>query len=243
MASPALRPRGIGEILDLGFQLYRQRWVSMVTATLVLVLPVLLVEALGPLGFVPMAELIANLFFMAAGAAGVVIASGAYMGQDVGAGQAIAQVGRRFLSVWCATVFQSVLILLGLVLLVIPGILAMAYTFAMQQAVMIEGCSADESFARSSELARGHLKPILLTSVLSILITFLVATGIDQVVMRVVPSIRMQFVAMNVVMAALNPVVAAIGTVLYYDLRIRKEAFDVAVATERLEAAAPVPAF
>jgi len=54
--------------------------------------------------------------------------------------------------------------------------------------------------------------------------------------MQVVPDIRMQTVLFNLVLVAVNPIVASIGTVLYYDLRIRKEAFDVAVATDRLQA-------
>jgi hypothetical protein len=239
MASHALRPRGVGEILDLGFQLYRRHWLPMVTATLVVLLPILVLEAVGPMMMLPILELLARVFFMAASAAVVVIASGAYLGREVSAGHAIRQVGRRFLSVLGAAVFQSLLILLGLLLLIVPGIIAMAYTFAMQQAVMIEGCSTDDAFQRSRELARGHLRPVLLTSVLAIVITLLAGMGIDEVMRWLIPPGRMYPVLVNLSLVALNPLVASITTVLYYDLRIRKEAFDVAVATERLE---PVPA-
>jgi hypothetical protein len=237
MASLALRPRGVGEILDAGFQLYRQRWLPMVAATLIVLLPILLLEAVGPLMWLPILELLARVFFMAASAAVVVIASGAYLGREVSAGQAVAQAGRRFLSVLGSAVFQSILITLGLFLLVVPGIIAMAYTFAMQQAVMIEGCSTDDAFQRSRELARGHLRPVLLTSVLAIVITLLAGMGIDEVLNRLVPPGRMYPVLVNLSLVVLNPLVASITTVLYYDLRIRKEAFDVVVATERLETA------
>jgi hypothetical protein len=163
----------------------------------------------------------------------------------VSAGHAIRQVGRRFLSVLGAAVFQSLLILLGLLLLIVPGIIAMAYTFAMQQAVMIEGCSTDDAFQRSRELARGHLRPVLLTSVLAIVITLLAGMGIDEVMRWLIPPGRMYPVLVNLSLVALNPLVASITTVLYYDLRIRKEAFDVAMATERLGDMPnePVPAY
>lgn len=242
MASLALRPRGIGEILDLGFQLYRQRWLPMVAATLIVLLPILVLEAVGPFLLLPVLELLANVFFMAASAAVVVIASGAYLGKEVSAGESVRQVGRRFLSVLGSSVFQSILISLGLLLLVVPGIIAMAFTFAMQQAVMIEGCSTDDAFRRSRELARGHLRPVLLTSALAIVITLLAGLGIDEVLNRFVPPGRMYPVLVNLSLVVLNPLVASITTVLYYDLRIRKEAFDVAVATEQLDSAAPVPA-
>ena len=54
MNAPALRPRSVGEILDLGFQLYRSRWVQMATATGLLVMPLLLLQAVAPVGVLPL---------------------------------------------------------------------------------------------------------------------------------------------------------------------------------------------
>ncbi|HVH12593.1 MAG TPA: hypothetical protein VM759_06060, partial [Longimicrobium sp.] len=82
---------------------------------------------------------------------------------------------------------------------------------------------------------------ILFTSVMAFVFSFFVGVGTSAVLMQVLPDIRMQTVLFNLVLVAVNPIVASIGTVLYYDLRIRKEAFDVAVATDRLQAE-PVPA-
>ena len=236
MSATLLRPRGVGEILDTGFQLYRRRWAAMASATLIILVPVLVLEAVAPLNWLPILERISNLFFMAASAAVVVIASGAYLGHEVTAGEAIGQMRRRFLSVWGAAIFQSIIVSLGLLLLIVPGIFALAYTFAMQQAVMVEGRSTDEAWERSKELARGHVRPILFTSVMAFVFSFFVGVGTSAVLMQVVPDIRMQTVLFNLVLVAVNPIVASIGTVLYYDLRIRKEAFDVSVATDRLEA-------
>lgn len=242
MKSPVLRPRGIGEILDAGFQIYRSRWLQLVSATLLVVLPILVLEAVAPFELLPLLERLSNLFFLAASAAVVVIASGAYLGEDVDAMSAVRKVGRRFLSVWGAAFFQGLLVGLGLLLLIVPGVIAMAYTFAMQQAVMIEDRTTSDAWERSKSLARGHMKPILGTIVLAWLITFFAAMGISLAMDTVVTDVRMQVVLFNVVLAVLNPLAAAIGTVLYYDLRIRKEAFDVTVEAERLAAAEPVPA-
>jgi hypothetical protein len=234
MNAPALRARSVGEILDLGFQLYRSRWPQMATATGIVVLPLLVLEAIAPLGALPFLEQISNLFFLAASAAVVVIASEAYMGREIAASDALRQVGGRFISVWGAALIQGFLIGIGMLLLIIPGIIAAAWTFAMQQAVMIEGRTAGEAFNRSQELSRDHFKHILFTSGLIIAIVIFAMIGFEVVLTMGVESIRLATLLRNVALVAINPLAAVVGTVLYYDLRIRKEAFDVAVATERL---------
>lgn len=200
---------------------------------------------MAPLGALNFLDQIGNLFFLAASAAVVVIAAGAYRGEDVDAVDAIRAVGGRFFSVWGAAFIQGLLVGLGLLLLVVPGIIALAYTFGMQQAVMVEGCSAGDAFERSKTLAKGSLKPILLTTVLAFVITFAAAVGIATALEMVGVSGRLSILLFNVALIGLNPLAAVVSTVLYYDLRIRKEAFDVAMAAERLgeQAAPPVPAF
>lgn len=241
MSPPALRPRSVGEILDLGFQLYRRHWVEMSTATGVLVLPLLLLEVVAPLSTLEVLEQIGQLFFLAASAAVVAMAAGAYRGEDVDAVDAIRAVGGRFISVWGAALIQGLLVGLGLMLLVVPGLIALAYTFGMQQAVMVEGCTAGDAFERSKALAKGSLKPILLTSVLVFAITFAAGVGIATALVAVGITGRLSILLFNVALIALNPLAAVVSTVLYYDLRIRKEAYDVAVAAERLGEHAPAP--
>lgn len=234
MTAPALRARSVGEILDLAFQLYRSRWAQMATATGLLVLPLLVLEAIAPLDTLPMLEQLGNLFFLAASAAVVMIASEAYLGREVAAADAVRAVGRRFFSVWGAAIIQGLLIIFGLILFVIPGIIAMVLTFGMQQAVMIEGKAAGEAFERSKTLASGQFKQIMLTSVLAFIIMIFAMMGFGVLIGMTVADLRMSTLLINITMIAINPLAAVVGTVLYYDLRIRKEAFDVAMAAERL---------
>lgn len=244
MNAPALRARSVGEILDLAFQLYRSRWKQMATATGILVLPLLVLEVVAPLAVLPLLDWFGQLVFLAASAAVVVIASEAYLGREVAAADAVRAAGRRFLSVWGAAIIQGILVFLGLMLLIVPGIIALVATFAIQQAVMIEGESAGDAFSRSRELARGHFSHILLTGVLAAIIVMFAMMGFGFAIAVGVSSVRLATLLTNVLMIAINPLAAVVGTVLYYDLRIRKEAFDVAVATERLDAvpAQPLPA-
>ena len=244
MNATALRARSVGEILDMAFQIYRSRWAAMATATGLFVFPLLLVQAVAPLEALPVLDALSNLFFLAASAAVVVIASEAYMGRDIAPAQAVRMAGQRFFSVWGAAIFQGILVFLGLLLFIIPGIIAMALTFAMQQAVMIEGKTTNQAFERSRSLARGHFKHILGTSVMVFVIVFAAMLGFGAVIAFGVTDVRMSALLVNLGLIAINPLAAVVGTVLYYDLRIRKEAFDVEMAAERLGEVPgqPVPA-
>lgn len=243
MIPTVLRARSAGEILDMAFQIYRTRWTAMATATAVLVLPLILLQVIAPLEILWFLDFVGNLFFLAASAAVVVIASGAYMGTEIDGITAVKKVGSRFGSVWGAAFIQGFVVGIGFLLLIVPGIIFIAWTFAMQQAVMIEGQSASQSFDRSRDLARGHLKHILLTSVLASLILLVGAMGLGMLVAMAVSGERMALIVMNLALIALNPIAAVVGTVLYYDLRIRKEAFDVQIVADRLaEQPAPLSA-
>ena len=234
MTTLSLHARSAGEILDAAFQIYRSRWIPMVAATAVLVLPVLLIQAAAPLEVLPMLDAVSNLFFLAATAAVVVIASGVYTGRDVGAMEAVQTLGGRFFSVWGAAIVQGILIFVGLMLLVVPAFIFGAWTFAMQQAVMIEGRTAGDAFGRSRELARGHVKHILVTMLLAVAIVYTAVLGVAFLVGIAFAGERTWALALSLALVALNPITAVVGTVLYYDLRIRKEAFDVQVAADRL---------
>lgn len=245
MNAPALRVRSVGEILDLACQLYRGRWRQMAAAAGMLILPLLVLLAVAPAWALPLLDWLSELFHIAASAAVVVIASEAYLGRQVSAAHAMRAVGRRVGSVWGAAIIQTILLGLGLLLLVVPVLVATAWTFAMQQAVMIEGRGAGEAFVRSRQLATGQWKHILLTSAVMFLIVILGMGTFLLVLLRGVTDERLTFLLVNIGMSVTNPLAAAVGTVLYYDLRIRREAFDVAVATERLADmhTKPVPAY
>jgi ABC-type spermidine/putrescine transport system permease subunit II len=129
---------------------------------------------------------------------------------------------------------------LGLLLLIVPGLIAAAWTFGMQQAVMIEGRKAGDAFERSRDLARGNLMHVLLTAVMTLVITFVGVIGAMVVLGYVFTGTRSLNIVSTLVMILLNPLAAVVNTVLYYDLRIRKEGYDVEVYAERMDAGVPV---
>ncbi|HEU0016626.1 MAG TPA: hypothetical protein VFQ45_23290, partial [Longimicrobium sp.] len=211
-------------------------------ATAAFVLPLLLIEAVVPFADLNFVETVGNVFYMAAGAAAVVISSAGYLGRRIDGMAAVRQVGPRFFSVWGAAIIQVILIVLGLFLLVIPAFIFAAWTATMQQAVMIEGRNAGESFTRSKELAEGYFWHILATGVVTLLVLFLAGAGLALVLDELGTEPRISLMLSNVAMIFFNPFTYVVSTVLYYDLRIRKEAFDVQLMTEALDEEGPAPA-
>jgi hypothetical protein len=241
MSAPFLRPRSTGEILDAAFQIVRAHFVAIAIAVSVLMSPLVVMRLLLPLGAGPLLDRLSNLFYMAAGAAVVVMVSEAYLGRVPDRRAAVGEVGRRFFSVWGASIIQGILIVIGLLLLVVPGFIFAAWTFAMIAAVMLEGKRAGEAFTRSRELARGNVGRILITMAVAYVIFFAVVIGMSIVVeylpIMSVAGERVLTAAMELVAALGYVLIPAVGTVLYYDLRIRNEAFDVEIAAARLDEA------
>lgn len=108
--------------------------------------------------------------------------------------------------------------------------------------VMLEGGGAVAALRRSSALGAGHLGRIVgLFVILAVLaVTFTVtALGLGSVVQNAyVPNLLSTLLSVP-----LYVMMACVLTALYYDLRIRKEGFDIAFAARELgEAPQPVPA-
>jgi len=230
------RPRRAGEILDAAFQLYRRLFFPVVVATGVFIAPALLLDLVVPPGSLPNINLLVNVA-MALGTAAVVrLGSDGYLGQPADAMTAVRHVLRRVLSVLGTAIVQGLLIIIGLILLVVPGVIFAAWTFAMVPAVMLEGRDTGDAFTRSRELARDHLGHIIVTGVIVIILSLLVQTTLVTVIDEILAlPFRVGFVMAHLMNVFINPFPALVTTVLYYDLRIRKEAFDVQLMTEALD--------
>lgn len=190
--------------------------------------------------------------------------SAAYLGQEVRARESLRFAVTRMIPLLVALLLVTLALIPAFLLLLVPGIwlgVRLSMTFP---AIVFERLGPLAGMARSFRLVKGHwwrtfgvfLVAVLLMFVLSFalgavlgIVTGVVAPGSEAlaaVVMAVVTIL---------VSAALYPVWAAITAVLYYDLRVRKEGFDLelmaqgvgsggAPAAERVEPSlgSPIPA-
>lgn len=188
--------------------------------------------------------LVAYPFALAATTQGI---SEAYLGRRPTLRSCYAGVLKRFWPLLGAVILSTTIIVGGLILLVIPGIyLAIAYLF-IAPVVVLEGRSVWNGLERSRALVGGYfwkcLAVVLIVRIVITVLSSIVTLPVVFVFMasaisrQGAPPWQMQAM-MTVVSGALNfffgPFEVIARTLLYYDLRIRKEGFDLQVMAESL---------
>ena len=262
MPPVTLRPRSTTELIDASVQLLRLHYKELVTVNALFTIPVIVASVfLSPYTPTPgefytrnalfgMALLfvIEIVFYSASTAATVVIVSDSYLGREVTIGAAVQRVFDRFGAVLGVVLLQGLLIglgfTIGIILLFIPGFLFLAWYFASTNVVMVEGKSATAALARSRELARGSVGRILGTLFLAGFIVGLIQFLIAAVLAAAVSAFRTgtgATLAPFILRIFLFPLVNVVITLLYYDLRIRKEGFDLELMAKELGFDSPAP--
>jgi hypothetical protein len=253
--TPQLRPLSIGEMLDAGFKLFRQRFGTLMVCVLVPVVPLsilstIIVGSVDDTAFdvnarasdssaVDVANLIDNLLSGAAAAIAIAacfkVISSAYLGERADAGTSLRYGLSRLLPLIVAYFAVSICVGTGLVLLLVPGIfLAVKWSMTFP-AIVAERAGAFAAMRRSWELTQGHwwrtfgtlLVVVLISFVLSvaILVAFGAAVATSDSISELAFAVLLTAVTI-IVLAILYPLTASIVTVLYYDLRVRGEGFD-----------------
>lgn len=256
MTPPVLRPLSLGEILDVAFGLYRSLFlpllvVTLVTSALPVVLSVYIESAGGALLNLPMyfLNLLLNAVLGAiASAAATFVVSDSYMGRAISARDAFARATPFIGRLIVLGVLMSLVIGIGLVCVIIPGVILFTGLALSTPALVIEGLpSANAAMGRSWALTRGFrgkLFWVLLTVLVLILLPtialggFAAASG-DATLLEptVSPATLGWLVAASLIQLLIYPLFYCVLTVAYYDLRVRKEAFDLEVLASGLSPA------
>lgn len=121
---------------------------------------------------------------------------------------------------------QAVAVLAAVVLFIVSGMYLFARFYAVRQIVVLEDAGVIRALGRASDLSKGLRLHIIATLFLIGVLTIAVDVGVT-LMLGMIPSpvlIRLGSTALAVIV---GPLFGITETVLYYDLRIRKEAFDV----------------
>jgi hypothetical protein len=277
VSAPALRPLGIGEILDVGIKIYwRNAW-TLFRIVLFVVLPaqivvnIIQVSALPPgvksVGSSPFGPsfdsntdtlntrdsvtlvvgyviaLIINALAGKLAQAGCFRAvADAYLGEQVGWRQSLRFAVRRLPAVVGLSILSTILIGLGTIACVIPGIYLWGAFYVAIPVLLVEGVGPRRALGRSRRLVKGRwwgtigvaIIGYLLVAIVGAALTALVfgvavSSGQDTVVGFVVGTLATTLSSMLT-----TPAAAAFATVLYIDLRVRKEGFDLLLLAQRL---------
>jgi hypothetical protein len=235
--APPLRPLTLGEVLDVSFGLYRAMFFTLfVVGATVHLIPILIqtwLQASGRMFVLDFATLgywlisvLMNSFGVAATTS---IVSEAYLGRRIGAGDAILRALPLIWPLMVVSLLSSLLVGIGLMLLFVPGLILLSGLLLASVAMVVERPpKATAAMARSWELTRGHKGQVFGTVIVAFLLLLIPRIAVLTIwtfaggsEASLLPGILSAIVEVMV-----YPYLYTVITVLYYDLRIRKEGFD-----------------
>jgi hypothetical protein len=241
-----LRKLSLGEILDVSFGLYRTLFLPLLVVTLVtravpLALSVYIQSAGGLFSNMPLylasAIVSAVLGAIAAGASTFIISEN-YMGQQLSARQAFERaapfVGRLVL----LAILTAFIFFLGCMFFLVPGIMIGTGVALGTPALVLENLpGAADAMSRSWSLTRGYRWKVFGALAVVILLLSIPFIAVGSFAAASLPTTQnpsagdmVGFFGATAIAAILQtliyPLFYAVLVVAYYDLRVRKEAFD-----------------
>ncbi|HEX6508152.1 MAG TPA: glycerophosphoryl diester phosphodiesterase membrane domain-containing protein [Chloroflexota bacterium] len=222
------RPMDLGDILNTTFNLYRDNFMLFAGIVAVIVVPQAILEALLAISHSTLFVLLLALVSVAApflevGALAEAVAA-RYLGRSITIREAFESIGwPTFLVLVGASLLAGICVLVGLVLLVIPGIYIGVRLTLVAQAAVLERRGVTDSLARSWNLVEGNWWRVFgIVLVVSILVAVL-ETLVSRIVGVAAGDIVGNGLGTAIVGIVFQPIQAIALTLLYFDLRIRKE--------------------
>ena len=258
--STALRPLSTGELLDRTFSLYRTHFVLFVG---IFALPHICVLAfqLLMLGFPPLFQVFAAIGILlvslvvtaASQAATVVAVSQVHLDRPAGILESFSKVKNQIAGVIGLSLYVGLLVGLATLALIVPGIwLTICWSLAVP-AKVLENLGVSQATARSTQLTQGNRGRVFVMWFLFIVISVGVAmllqwpielaAGVSSAVnakhalqhVDVIWQVA-SAVATFISQCLVGPLATIAFSLVYYDERVRKEAFDLQLMMATIDA-------
>jgi hypothetical protein len=214
-------------VIGEGWQLYKAHWRHLITFSFVVyagvaILGAVLTLLLGWFGAL-LAALISLIAFFWLQAALVKAVDDVRDGRaDLSLGDTFEQAREKLSSVAVAAILAGLGIVVGLILLIVPGLVLLTWWAVIIPVVVLEKKSAGEAFTRSRELVRGHGWGVFGVIILMVLLLI----GFEIVLSLVLSPLAdwlQSFVSQIVSGTLTAPFVAIVLTLLYFRLLAAKE--------------------
>lgn len=248
MATTALRPRSVTELVDAAFQILRAHYPQFIMCSALAYLPWLVLELIflgDPERFVGTSLWVAvlagmGLWLSFALMSAVIIscASQVYLGDPVDVAAAVRRALPRLHRVMAAAVLRYALLILGFLAVIVGVLYVAARYFALTPVIILEDASLSKAFARTSALSMGRKRHILNTLGLVAIIYWVIAIGVSLLA-AAAGSFIIQAIAGAFYTILAYPVIAITETLLYYDARIQSEGLDIELMADELGIASP----
>lgn len=167
----------------------------------------------------------------------------AYVGERTGWRESLAFALKRFPSLLWITFLTGLLSVIAAIAFIIPGIyLWVAFSVAVP-VMMTEGVRGRKALGRSRRLVRDFWWRAFAVAILGYILSGILSGVISGLILGIsavsASSTSVAGIVLNIVAGTLSrvlttPFTAAFVTVLYFDLRVRKEAFDLQLLARRI---------
>ena len=261
--APRLYPMRVGELLDTSIKLYRQNWKLFMGIVAYVFVPLQFLqsfltrnllaspfaspdqfptqsEADTGLIFTAIFGLVTFLFVLPFLTAAIARAtSEVYLGSAPTVGDIYRFALSLTASVLWATFLVFLIVVLGFIAVIIPGIIfAIRYSFT-PSIVAIEGKRGTRAMKRSWELAKGFFWKILGTLLLATVLTGIVGAVLQLPLSAIAAQIGPGGWVLNAIGGSAasiitRPFSGIVIVLLYFDMRIRKEGFDLALMAQEI---------
>jgi hypothetical protein len=230
------RPRSAAEIIDAAFRLYRAHWGELVMVSALLLVPPALLTVVTPPWFHSVIQLSENVMFLVVqGAMAVLVSAAIEEDRAISAGETLRRLGARAGSVLGASILSLIIIMIGALFLIVPGVVLAVWTSVATPVAAIERVRSSRAIERSRELTRGHFWRTLGTVLFAWIIMFVLAFGGSLAIEMIGVPEAISDGLLALLFVALFPFVGIAVTLLYYDLRVRNEGADLVAMIEALE--------
>lgn len=236
MAIHELRPMTTGEILDAVFGIYRTAFVVMVSIVILCqgiptILYTYMLLAGGP--FVEPELFLVSLFLRGigatvSGAAIILVVSDTLLGKNPDTGVSLRMALRAFVGLFVAGLARLLLVVLGLMIFVVPGVIIVCGYVIVEQVIMLEQPKhAISALPRSWALTKGYKGKLFGLIVILLLFVQLIPSIVAGALAALLPAFDAYIqIGVSLLQLVLFPLLPVAFTLAYYDLRVRKEAFD-----------------
>jgi hypothetical protein len=253
--TPQLRPLSVGETLDAAFRLLRHRFGALIACVLVPSVPVfilgtLIVGSTDPTAFDVNApvnndggavagraidQLLAGIAVALGVAACFKVVSAAYLGERAGVGDSLRYSLGRFLPLVGAYILMVLILLGGFIALILPFFFLLIKLSMTWPALVCERAGPLKSIGRSWRLTRNNWWRVFGALLVTFLIVIVISIALGLVLGALLlgseslgeAAFALLATIVDLAIAAITyPLWAAVLTVVYYDLRVRNEGFD-----------------
>ena len=229
----------VGNVLQQALGLYQRFFWRFVATTAIVMVVLDLVTALGQTVDSNGGAVIWALVSVVVGLIGTFLVQGALTlaVDDVRDGRVDTSIGELYArtrphlgALIIAGVLASIGIGIGLLLLIAPGLYLLTLWALIVPAIVLENCSAGESFSRSNALTAGHRWAVLGVALVTLIASAVIGNILITIFVAILPDFFGVWLGSFIAHCVTTPFLALAWTVMYFELRRAAEPAPAATA-------------